>query len=75
MPPGVSDELEHERTLSVPAGEKRQWLVEPVAQPGVDVPLAPGILVGGQTRDGQHEMVREISLVGLDTGALLRRGA
>ena len=55
---------EGERALFERRRPKRHRLVQGVAEPGVDVPVARLVVVGGKSRDRQHEVVGERALVG-----------
>ena len=56
--PGVAQSIVAERALLVLAGAQRQRLVQRVAETGVDVPDAVGVVVGRKPGDGEHEVVR-----------------
>ena len=57
-------ERDAEGWLVVRAGEQRERLVQRVAEAGVDVPVAVGVLVGREAADRQHEVVRQVGLRG-----------
>ena len=59
-------EAHRERRLLDRTGGERRRLVEGVAETGVDVPGALGVVVGGQAGHGQHEVVGHLLLGGAD---------